>query len=255
MALPVIHLYGPPLAPPVELSRWMLERLGIPYEFSPAAAGLSALRSWRYNVPIELPFLMVDGVPSGGVRQAYALITGPVAAAYGKSRPNVDAAFAEMLFADLFSAGVRTFYAHMLLCPKVLKPLATGSVPLWHRLLIRYVYPLWRWMMRRGLKLDSYDQAQAAASIAKCFAVAEKRMGGRAFIGGDAPSDEDVLFAVLSSPVLLPPGHPVKLPPVDAMPAELGRMVARLRQTVAGRLALRTYAAARTREFPRLPVN
>ena len=60
---PVIQVYGPPLAPPVELSRWMLERLGIPYEFTPAAAGLSALRSWRCNVPIELPLLMVDGCP------------------------------------------------------------------------------------------------------------------------------------------------------------------------------------------------
>ena len=254
MTPPAIQLYGPPLAPPVELSRWMLERLGIPYEFSPAAAGLSALRSWRCNVPIELPLLMVDGVPSGGVRQAFALITGPVAAAYGKPPPNVDAAFAEMLFADLFSAGVRTFYSHMLPCPTVLKPLATASVPMWHRLLIRYAYPLWRWMMQRGPKLDTHDQAQAAASIAKCFAVVERRMDGRAFIGGDAPSDEDVLFAVLSSPVLLPPGHPVKLPPLDAMPAELGQMVARLRDTAAGRLAIRTYAAAR-KEFPRIPIN
>ncbi len=245
MAPPVIHLYGPPLAPPVELSRWMLERLGIPYEFSPAAAGLSALRSWKCNVPIELPLLKVDGVPSGGVRQAYALITGPVAAAYGKSPPNFDPAFAETLFADLFGAGVRTFYWHMLPCPKVLKPMATASVPMWHRLVIRYAYPLWRWLMRRGLKLDNYDQAQAASSIAKCFALVERRMGGRAFMGGDAPSDEDVLFAALSSSVLLPPGHPVKLPPLDTMPAELRQMVARLRDTVAGRLAIRTYAVAR----------
>ena len=125
MAPPVIQVYGPPLAPPIELSRWMLERLGIPYEFSPAAAGLSALRSWQRNVPIELPLLTVDGVPTGGLRPSYALITGPVAAAHGKPPLNVDPAFAEMVFSGLFGPGVRTFYWHMLPCPRVLSPMAT----------------------------------------------------------------------------------------------------------------------------------
>jgi hypothetical protein len=206
---------------------------------------LSALRSWQCNVPIELPLLMVDGVPAGGLRQCFALISGPVAAAHGKPPLNVDPVFAEMLFAGLFSAGVRTFYWHMLSCPNVLTPMATASVPMWHRLFVRYAYPLWRWMMRRGLKLDAHDTAQAEASIRTCFAAVEKLMAGRPFMGGDTPSDEDVLFAVLSSSVLLPPGHPGTLAPLETMPAELRSLVVRLRATPAGNLALRTYAAAR----------
>ena len=184
-------------------------------------------------------------MPAGGLRQCYALISGPVAAAYGKPPLNVDAAFAEMLFAGLFSSGVRTFYWHMLQCPKVLTPMATASVPVWHRLFVRYAYPMWRWMMRRGLKLDTHDLAQAEASIETCFAAVEKRMAGRAFMGGDTPSDEDVLFAVLSSSVLLPLGHPGALPPLEMIPTELRSLVVRLRATAAGNLVLRTYAAAR----------
>lgn len=118
----MIQVYGPPLAPPVENARWTLERMERAYEFQPAAAGISAFRSWWNRVPIELPLMFVDGRPHGGFRESFALLHGALNASSKTPLPKPDAVFAEMLFCDLFGPGVRSFYRTMLDHPALLKP-------------------------------------------------------------------------------------------------------------------------------------
>ncbi|WP_431281895.1 hypothetical protein ACQW02_21215 [Humitalea sp. 24SJ18S-53] len=243
-----ILLYGPPLAPPVELSRWLLDRLAIPYRFETAAAGLSAIRSRREKVPVELPLLTWNGEASGGLRAAFDRITGPIAAAHAVVVPGFDAEFVGQMVASLFGPAVRSFYRHMLPRPDLLKPLATAGVPVPHRVAIQLAYPAWRWVMAKGLNLASHAPDADVASIGDAFAQVEARLADARFLGGDQPGIDDLLFAVLASPVLLPPEHPVRLPPLDTLPAPLGALITRFRHSRAGELALRTYASARRRD-------
>ena len=236
-----IHLYGPPLAPPVELSRWLLNRLAIPYRFVTAAAGLSAIRSWREKVPFELPLLYWNGVASGGLRASFDRITGPIAKAHDVVVPPFDAAMVDELVADLFGPAVRTFYRHMLPRPDLLKSLATAGVPFLHRAVIRLAYPVWRWVMAKGLDLAKHDADADIARIEGCFAQVESRLANLRFLGGGEPGITDLVFSVLASPVILPQEHPVNMPQVDTLPAQLSGIITRFRQSRAGDLVLRTY--------------
>lgn len=238
---PAIIVYGPPLAPPVELSRWLLDRLAIPYRFETAAAGLSAIRSRRERVPFELPLLYWNGVASGGLRAAFDRITGPIAKAHEVVVPPFDAARIDDMVANLFGPAVRTFYRHMLPRPDLLKPLATTAVPFLHWAVIRFAYPVWRRVMAQGLNLAKHDAAADVASLERCFVAVESKLADARFLDGDDLGITDLLFAVLASPVLLPQEHPVRLPPTDALPAQLRDLVIKFRKRGAGELAMRTY--------------
>lgn len=244
----MLEVYGPPLAPPVEYTRWTLARMGIPYRFEPAAAGISAFRSWLNKVPIELPLILVDGQPHGSFRQAFALLHDVLNATAPNPQAKPDPAFAEDLFSHLFSPGVRCFYATMLSTPQMLKPLATHGVPMLHRLIIKGAYPLWRSVMTKGLMLDTTDRAADKATMDAMFARVAERLGNASFLGGAAPGADDFLFAACASPVILPPGHPVTLPPVDTLPDPLRSTITAYRQTAAGQLALETYHCREARD-------
>lgn len=238
----MIEVYGPPLAPPVEYARWMLERMELPHRFAPAAAGLSAIRSNRLKVPIELPLMLVDGNPHGGFRTCFALLHDSLNARAPKPQHRPEAALADDLFASLFTQTVRCFYRDMLGCPRTLKPMSTQGVPVWHRWFVKGAYPIWRWVLARGLKLGTTDAAADEQSIQGVFARIAGNLGGQPYLGGAAPGADDFLFAVVASPIILPPGHPVPMPDLAALPASFRATVERYRAMPAGQLALRIYA-------------
>jgi hypothetical protein len=154
-----IHVYGPAMAPPVEYTRWTLDRMAVPYRFERAAAGLSAFKSWRLRVPIELPLLMIDREPHGGFRAAYEELHGRIAGMSPRPEPRLDPVRVDDLMANAFGQAVRCFYRTMLGHPELLKPLATDQMPFLHRFFIERFYPVWRWMMTKGLKLDATSPA------------------------------------------------------------------------------------------------
>lgn len=236
----MIAVYGPPLAPPVELSRWLLDSRGIGFDFRPLAAGLSAFKSRALKLPVELPIIMTAAGPIGALRPAFAFVAGADA---GPSPPPFDAALVAGIFDGLFSQGVRTFYFYMLDAPAVLKPLATRGVPFWHRIFIRLFFGWWRGLMRKGLKLDAYAPVPVRAEIEAMFdRVAALLPPGQPFLAGDVPGVADRVFAVMASPVLLPDGHPVALPAPQELPAPLRELLLALRAHPAGQLAQRVYA-------------
>ena len=237
----MIEVYGPPLAPPVEYTRWTLARMSIDFTFTPAAAGISAFRSRSNGVPIELPLILVDGKPYGGFRAAIALLHDVLNDKAAAPVPKPDPVLAEDFVAHLFGPSVRCFYATMLSAPALLKPLATHGVPALHRWTINGAFPLWRAVMKKGLGLDTIDRATDKAALDGVFARVAERLGTADFLGGDQPGTDDILFAACASPVILPPGHPVQLPPVDTLPEPLRSIIAGYRRTAAGLLAMRVY--------------
>ncbi len=238
----MLKLYGPPLAPPVELSRWILDRRQCPYEFHTQAAALSAIRARWYGFSPELPLLLTSGGPVGNLRPSFAYVTGLLSQARDPAKQKFDHGFAAYLFDNLFSQAVRTFYFHMLPHPELLKPLATAKVPVFHAFVVRAFYGQWRRVMWQGLKLDEYDPAKIARDIMAVFEEVARRLPrGQRFFGGESPDLDDIVFAVMASPVVLPPGHPVSLPDLSELPAGLGDQARLLRGEPAGKLALDVY--------------
>lgn len=238
---PRTKLIGPPMAPPVELSRWLLESRNRPHEFVARAAGLHAFASLRHKQPVELPLILFPEGPLGGMLPSLDAIEDRLAPHETLFPQPGDREFVWKLGAALFGPAVKTFYASMLPHPRVLAPRATAGVPWTDAVVVRLGYPGWESLMRRGLELDAFDITDAAAAIDDVFARVQAELGREAYLGGHAPSIRDVVFAVLASPVILPDGHPGSIPLLEELPEPFRAQVERLRATAAGKLAQRVY--------------
>ena len=156
-------------------------------------------------------------------------------------RASGDTEFVEKLCASLFSPAVRTFYFHMLPHRQVLARHASAGVPWGDALFVRLGYPLWRRLLQRGLNLDGFDAEEQAMAIDKAFSSVEHELGPGLFLGGEEPGIRDIVFAVLASPVILPPGHPASIPSPGELPEAFRSRLEQWRARPAGQLALRVY--------------
>src|SRR5688572_2304801 len=154
---PRTKLIGPPMAPPVELTRWLLESRNRPHEFVPRAAGLHAFDSIARKQPVELPLILFPEGPMGGLLPSLAAIEDRMAPRETLFPRPGDRDFAWRLGAELFGPAVKSFYASMLPHPGVLTPRATAGTPWYDALFVRLVYPGWDRLMRGGLKLAEFD--------------------------------------------------------------------------------------------------
>ncbi|MDQ4087753.1 MAG: hypothetical protein M3177_07070, partial [Pseudomonadota bacterium] len=239
---PRITLIGPAMAPPVELHRWLLERRNIAHEYVRRAAGLHAFASRRHRVPIELPLILAPAGAVGGLRPSLEWLDASLSARERLFPGEDGRALADMLCVRLFGPSVKTFYHHMLRAPRALVPAAIAGTPLTDRLFVRLLRPIWIRMMRLGLGLDGFDAAAAEAEIDSVFTAVEARLtADRPYLAGTEPGDEDILFAVLASPVILPANHPATLPADETLPAPFRALVERFRARPAGDLARRVY--------------
>ncbi|MFO1079701.1 MAG: cytochrome P450 [Reyranellaceae bacterium] len=246
-------IVGTRLAPPVELLKWLHEERRRSYEEDVNAPAFHALWSWLRRVPVELPLVVAPEGATGGLKAA-------VLAFDESCRPG------ERIFGDLpeerqrglalfdtldrllFRQAVALYYHFMLEAPEAVLPGALDGAPAWQAFLVRTFYDRWRAVMRRGLALDTFDVDRARASIDEAFAVAlDSRPAGADFIGGTRPGPLDVVFAALSSPLLLPERHGGRPPSPDVLPAAFRAIVEHYRASDAGRLALAIY---RTRPAP-----
>src|SRR5262245_48059201 len=244
---PRVILIGTRLAPSVELMRWLFESRGIPYEEQVHAPAFHALQSWRRRVPIELPLVVR---PEGAVGGLVASVTAfdrlcrngeTVFGDTREERARTQALF-RLFEATLFRQAVPLHYFYMLEAPEQITPDAVDGAPAWERACVRFLYPLWRRVMRRGLKLDGFNPAAACAAIDEAFTEVERQLAKRGpFLAGAAPGGIDIVFAALASPVILPDRQGGKPPSLDALPTELKDSVLKYRARAAGKLALRIY--------------
>jgi glutathione S-transferase len=246
-----VVLVGTRLAPPVELMRWLFERGGIPYEERVHLPAFHAAVALRHGVSTELPLLITRKGPVGGLRDAVmgfdnghwadhrsgGRLFGETEAERARSLELFD-----LFDRNLFRQAVRLYYDHMLRSPALVLPGAAQGAPRWQAALARLLFPLWRWVMRRGMGLHVHDEASSRAGVDLAFARAEREIAdGRPFLAGARPGGIDIVFAALASPIVLPERHGAVVPRPDALPPALRAMVEHYRATAAGQLALRIY--------------
>jgi glutathione S-transferase len=136
----------------------------------------------------------------------------------------------------------RLGYFHIL--PDRVRALALMAIdtPKLEHALVRLGFPLLKGLMRRAMRIDAAGSARSREKVKAVFEEISRRLGdGRPYLMGDRFGIADIAFAAFSSPLFLPDEHPMR-PKISVKPPEgLTAEAAALRNTPAGRFALRMY--------------
>lgn len=233
-----------------EKARWALDRLGVAYREEAHVPLVSRLAGLRRGVWHTVPILVTaDGV----VRDSTAILRWAEARSRGGGRlyPEDPTALDEVdgleeRFDTALGPHTRRLAYSWLLPHRALALGALGGVPLVEQVTTRALYPVVRKVMERGLGIDAAGVERSRRKIDEVFAeVGERIADGRRYLVGDRFTAADLAFASLAAPVLLPPEYGAKLPSIEVLPAPIRAEVERLRETAAGRFALRLYAEER----------
>src|SRR5262245_51794889 len=182
------------VCPTAELTRWLFESYRISYHEQPHAPLLHVLAARRRTGGDDLP--VVIG-PEGAWAGARAVLDGLDA----KSRPGqrlygeddaeraANRALVERLLDRLSCAVRRYVLAQLLPLKRVLHPALVDGTPMWERIFVTLLYPLWRRLTARSLGLAHDAVAAAPGQIAEACDMVEAELAGRGtrFIGGDRP--------------------------------------------------------------------
>lgn len=248
---PRLRLVSTRLAPPVEMARWILERRAIPYAEEAHAPGFHALVSRRQGVNIELPLVLTPEGPWAGVNEFLDGLDEKCRRGeklYGddEATRNDVRKMVGVFYGKLFRQAVQIYYFHMLEARSLVVEYALDRAPWWEALLVRALFPLWKRVMIRGLKLETFDLASALASIEEAFALVEDRIKpSQPFLNGASPGTADIVFAAFAAPLLLPERFGARLPNIAALPAPFRAIVERFRARAGGRFVAAVYQQAR----------
>lgn len=106
--------------------------------------------------------------------------------------------------------------------------------------------PLFKLLLRRGLKITPAGAARSAVRVRELFdAVGARLADGRPYLTGDRFTAADLTLAALAAPVLVPPAYERFLVPLAELPASFRAVVDGWRATPAGAFALRVYERER----------
>jgi glutathione S-transferase len=120
------------------------------------------------------------------------------------------------------------------------------GVPRWEALLLPLLMPAVVTLVRSAFRITAESAERSRLRVHEVFAEVGDRLGdARHYLVGGRFTAADLSFAALASPVLLPVQCGASYPALDAVPAAMREEVLRLRDTVAGRFALRLYAQER----------
>lgn len=245
-----------------ERARWALDRFELPYEEQPympmlhvaavAAAVLPAGRGRadRASSRLSTPVLITDGQVLADSGEILAWVD----RRYGDSRTSLRwsprSLDLEQQLADTLGPDARRIAYHYILDDeRGMRALAAHNVPAIQARLFGTVLPLVRRVIRDKLRVDEEHATRSLGRIEALFGELEQRLAdGRPYLLGDRFSGADLTFASLAALVLLvqpSEGYGAWLPPIDQTPPEFAALVRRLRDSPAGRFALRMFAEER----------
>ena len=235
----------------VEKARWALDRTGVAYREEPHIPLLHRWATGRHGGG-SVPVLVHAG---GSITDSTPIMQFADEACGGAvlyprepaARQAVDGLVRR--FDDELGPHARRWaYAQLLGTPHLLRPMVSRGVPRLERWMLPLVMPVFMRLVPRAFRITPGSSERSLERVLLLFGeVAALLADGRRFMTGERFTAADLTFAALSSPVLLPEGSRTPYPTPEAVPPVMRADVLRLRDTPAGRFALRLFAEERTK--------
>jgi len=245
-----------------EKARWALDRFGVPYDeegwlpgfhvygvlkLAPRhGLGRRDAHATRFGTPVMV-------TPEGQcVRDSSAIVryvsdryAGPGDGLY----PTAEVADLEASFSDLGAHTRRFAYFYLLDDRAGLGRVAEANAPrqaAW----FKRVLPVVTTMIARGLRVTPAGAARSLEKLRATMDAVSERIDGRRYLVGDRFTAADLAFACMTAPLLLPrpeEGYGAVFPPLEETPAAFADVARAMRETPAGRFALRMFREERRR--------
>ncbi len=230
-----------------EKARWALDFFAVPYSEEPHPPLLHWAWSLSSGGGRTVPVLVVGArvlddstailrfldEQYGGERRLYP--TDP------ELRTEVDE-LEELFDARLGPHTRRIAYFHLLPHRSLTLAAVSPGVGAGQRMVFSLGFPVFRWLMRRGMNINPASVERSVGFVRQAFATVGDRLAdGRGFLVGGAFSAADLSFAALAAPVLLPPQYGAALPSLEALPEAVVDLISELRGSAAGDFGLRLY--------------
>ena len=233
-----------PLSHYCEKARWGLDRAKLPYREEAHVPLLSRLATRRGDggtVPVFVQGAVRLTDSSDILAHADATRGGELL--YPKDpqlRSQVED-FVKRFDKDLGTHVRRWAYVHLLPEKALLRDLWSRGAPPRETAWLPLIVPVARRLLRSAYKVTPVSGARSLERVQEVFDEVDARLWGRRFLVGDRFTAADLTFAALAAPVLFPAECGAVLPALDDVPAAMRADVLRLRETRAGKFALRLY--------------
>jgi len=233
----------------VEKARWALDRTGLPYREEPHIPLLHRRATGRHgggSVPVLVHGSLCLTDSTSILQHADGACGGGVLYPRDPAGRQAVDALVRRFDDELGPHARRWAYAQFLGRSELLRPMVSRGVPRLERWLLPLVMPVFMRLVQRAFRITPASATRSLDRVQTLFdEVGALLADGRRFLTGSQFTAADLTFAALASPVLLPPGTRAPYPAPDAVPAAMRTEVLRLRDTPAGRFALRMFAEER----------
>ncbi len=234
-----------------EKARWALDRLSLPYQEQPHIPLLHRLATKR-NGGSSVP-LLVHGrarfIDSTDILMHADHVSGgdllyPRDASLRQEVEALETRFDE----ELGPQARRWVYAQLLAERSLLRQAMSRDVPPLEAALLPVILPTIVRIIRKALRITPESTAHSLERVGSLFKEVDDRLeDGRQFLVAGRFTAADLTFAALAAPVLFPTGYRAAYPALDDVPVAMRNEVLRLRDTTAGRFALRLFLQERYR--------
>lgn len=233
-----------PLSHYCEKARWGLDRVALPYREEPHAPLLNRLAGGTVPALVQGSIRFADStdilVHADSFRGGdllYPLDASP--------RQEVES-LVKRFDTELGPHTRRWAYAQLLPHTKLLGALWSRDVPRLEASLVPVIAPLARYLARKAYRVTPESGQRSLERVRGVFReVGERLSDGRRFLVDQRFTAADLTFAALSAPVLFPAECRAVQPELDAVPVAMRDEILRMRDTNAGRFALRLFAQER----------
>jgi glutathione S-transferase len=245
-----------PLSHYCEKARWALDRVALPYREEPHVPLLHLLATKR-NDGGTVPMLVhgssrfVDSTDI--LKHADAVCGGELLYPRDAALQREVDALEERFDTELGPHTRRWAYAQLLQQAKLLRLVWSRGVPRLEASMLPVIAPVARRLVRGAYKITPESEQRSLERVRGVFREVDERLSdGRRFLVGERFTAADLTFAALAAPVLFPVECRAVHPALDAVPAAMREEALRLRDTDAGRFALRMFSQERDCSSARL---
>ena len=253
-ANPDVMLITIPLSHYCEKARWALDRVGMEYREEPHAPLVHRMFTMTRGggtVPI-----LIEGsrrIFSSSDILKYAAAIDRNEMLYPRDpalRAEVES-FEASFDTDLGPHSRRWAYAHLLPNLALVRYLWTQRAPALESMTVKALAPFIRLLVRSTYRITPASRERSLSRALEIFQKVESVLAdGRRYLVTDRFTAADLTFAVLAAPMLLPPQCRAVQPALDEVPSSMREEILRLRETIAGRFALRMFEEERDRSTP-----